>query len=686
MVDDGVAWFGNRTPNVKVTVLPASGPVLGAQFVSDTVPRSMTIGQPYLVSVTLRNTGTATWSNTTGPGVPNAFSLGSQNPQDNTTWGLNPFPTRIPVKGSVAPGALATFAFNVVAPATPGIYNFQWRMVDDGIAWFGDTTPNMHVIVESPLNFVPGPISFAASPLVFGQPVIGDVNGDGWLEPFGTINDGTGRLAALTPQSIGVADVLSDVRPNDFRVADLDGDGCPDMVAQGYAAYSATTNSDSRALLYLNDGTGKFTEDPSFASLNLNGRGEGLTIADFNNDGFTDLYLPYYTFGTVSGSCVPEDECPNSARSYLLRNDGTGHFARGDVPGTVDLALPPGGQPEGTQAADVNDDGLIDLYVAGHLFLNQGVRSNGLVEFADCNCGIPSSSSGRLVEEGAKFLDWDDDGKLDLLLHASEGPQLYHNIGTRSNPRFALLATRPDGTGPEFGRKIANLSGTTYASLSYCASYGINIHDLDNDGYEDVVVAGSAGPTFPGCDYPNVVFRNTGAGFESVTAGDISGWHAGGVSAFGDIDRDGRIDMMFVGPFPYYFLNATNHGTARSFTVDVRGPNGQENAHGRVVRVSMPQPQCTPSDRAGCTLTRVVDSGSGYHTQNQYPILIGTPYTGAHAIEVIFPAFGNPSATVTVAANASPGQYVQILAPSQQNPNGRIVIGQPVAGATCHAR
>jgi hypothetical protein len=284
------------------------------------------------------------------------------------------------------------------------------------------------------------------------------------------------------------------------------------------------------------------------------------------------------------------------------------------------------------------------------------------------------SPTGLEIEEGAKFLDWNDDGRLDLLLHDPyEGPQLYENVGSRTSPVFRLRTVRPDGLGPEFAERHTSVSGTTYNALAYCASYGLNIYDLDNDGFEDVMIAGSVAPVSPGCDYPNAVFRNTGLGFEIASAGGISGWQAGGVFAFGDINRDGRIDVLYVGPFPYYFVNATDTSARGSFVVDVRGADGRENQHGRVLRVALPKPGCSGFSGPGCTLTRVVDGGSGYHSQNQYPILVGTPYEGAHEIEILFPAPANPATTVAVRATASPGQRLRILAPSLRYPTGRVI-------------
>ena len=87
----------------------------------------------------MKNTGTTTWTSSGN------YNLGSQNPQDNATWGTG----RIGLPSSVAAGAEVTFNFTVTAPATPGTYNFQWRMVQDGVEWFGDYSPNFQVTVSS---------------------------------------------------------------------------------------------------------------------------------------------------------------------------------------------------------------------------------------------------------------------------------------------------------------------------------------------------------------------------------------------------------------------------------------------------------------------------------------------------------------------------------------------------------
>lgn len=136
MIQDGVDFFGEVTPNVVVNVTSGVG-VNDAGFVSQVVPDSATTSQTFAVTLTMLNSGSTSWSTASG------YSLGSQNPGDNTTWG----PNRIALAGDVAPGATATFAFNVTAPATAGTYNFQWRMVQEGIGFFGASSANVGIVV-----------------------------------------------------------------------------------------------------------------------------------------------------------------------------------------------------------------------------------------------------------------------------------------------------------------------------------------------------------------------------------------------------------------------------------------------------------------------------------------------------------------------------------------------------------
>lgn len=120
------------------TTATVSNPLYnGATFVSQTVPTSMSPGRQYTITVTMKNSGTKTWT------TADMHRLGSQNPQDNATWGV----ARVNVPASVAPGQSVTFNFTVTAPSAAGAHNFQWRMLQEGVEWFGDYTPNVSVFV-----------------------------------------------------------------------------------------------------------------------------------------------------------------------------------------------------------------------------------------------------------------------------------------------------------------------------------------------------------------------------------------------------------------------------------------------------------------------------------------------------------------------------------------------------------
>jgi hypothetical protein len=116
-----------------------------AQFISQTVPSKILAGETKPVSVRMRNTGAATWTTAA------AYRLGSQDPEDNVIWGLN----QVSLPAATAPGAIATFQFTIVGPPRLGTYLFRWRMVQDGVAWFGDFAPEVSVRVVGPPTTVP---------------------------------------------------------------------------------------------------------------------------------------------------------------------------------------------------------------------------------------------------------------------------------------------------------------------------------------------------------------------------------------------------------------------------------------------------------------------------------------------------------------------------------------------------
>lgn len=124
----------------------AQTPPRDAQFITQTVPTKMIAGQSYSASMTFRNTGGNTW--VYKETYEYGYKLGSQNPQDNNIWQarrilLNPDDNIITNQEKI-------FDFTITAPITPGTHNFQMRMLQEWVVWFGDFSPNVVVNVTPP--------------------------------------------------------------------------------------------------------------------------------------------------------------------------------------------------------------------------------------------------------------------------------------------------------------------------------------------------------------------------------------------------------------------------------------------------------------------------------------------------------------------------------------------------------
>ena len=220
MFQTGVGYFGASSTNVVVNVTSGGGGgTNGAQFVSQNVPSSLSVGQATSVTVTMRNNGTTTWA-------AGSYCLQSQNPVDNMTWGVN----RVALSSPVAPGADATVTFNITAPSTSGAHNFQWRMSQDGVGAFGDSSLNAVINVTS--GSAP-PLVITTLSLPSGTRNVAysvQLNATGGVPPYtwtvsaGTIAPGltvdrnTGRISGV-PTVFGTYNFSVTVRDPDGRSA-----------------------------------------------------------------------------------------------------------------------------------------------------------------------------------------------------------------------------------------------------------------------------------------------------------------------------------------------------------------------------------------------------------------------------------------------------------------------------------
>ena len=307
--------------------------------------------------------------------------------------------------------------------------------------------------------------------------------------------------------------------------ADYDNDGFADVfVLRGAWIDRPYTNS-----LLRNDGDGTFTDVTEAAGLLAGGPTQTAAWGDYDNDGDLDLFVGNET-GT--GTRYP---------CQLFRNNGDGTFT--DVAFRAGIGVV--GFVKAVAWGDYDNDGRLDLYLSRFnepnlLFHNEGPSEDGRWSFRDV-----TASAG--VEQPRLsfptwFFDYDNDGWLDLFVsgrtatlddiaaehldeaHRGEYPRLYHNQG--------------DGT-------FAGVTGASgLGTILY--AMGSNYGDLDNDGFLDLYI----GTGEPGLHFliPNRVFRNVGgARFEDVTAaGGFGHTQKGHAVSFGDIDHDGDQDLYIV--------------------------------------------------------------------------------------------------------------------------------------------
>lgn len=326
-------------------------------------------------------------------------------------------------------------------------------------------------------------------------------------------------------------------------VGDYDNDGKPDIYTVG-----VTKNH-----LYHNNGDGTFTDVTDKAGVAggvYDGTRKMWSVAaawvDYNNDGLLDLFVSNYVkwdvnrdplcmMAKVRSYCSPDhyEELPNT----LYRNNGDGTFT--DVSQETGMAKY-AGRGMGVAIADYDGDGFIDIFVANDgsrnlLFHNLGGKRFEEVAVA---AGVAYTQDGRVVSGmGADFVDVNNDGRPDIWMTALP------------MQTFPLYLNRGNG---EF-ENVSEHSGLAWQTLPM-AGWSNAVVDLDNDGWKDLFAARSdvldTIEQFSARRFatPNVVLRSLGNDkFRDVsaTAGaafQLPAVHRG--SAIGDLDNDGRIDVV----------------------------------------------------------------------------------------------------------------------------------------------
>lgn len=327
-------------------------------------------------------------------------------------------------------------------------------------------------------------------------------------------------------------------------VGDYDNDGRPDLFVA-----NVTGNQ-----LFHNNGDGTFTDVTGKAGVagavkdGMKMWSAGAGWFDYDNDGRLDLFVvnyckwkvnedPYCAIKAgVRAYCHPKEYAP--LHNTLYRNNGDGTFT--DVSEETGIAAAEG-KGMSVSFADYDGDGFLDAFVANDTTPNLLFHNRGGKRFEEVGlaAGVAYSPDGSALSGmGADFRDVDNDGKPDIW-HTAVEHETFPLYVNRGKGNFADMTV-----GSGLAKPTGDMSG-----------WGNGFADFDNDGWKDLFAARSnvmdnistMAPErrFP---EPNSVFRNKGAGkFEDVSAtagADLEREAVNRGVAFGDLDNDGRVDMV----------------------------------------------------------------------------------------------------------------------------------------------
>jgi enediyne biosynthesis protein E4 len=327
---------------------------------------------------------------------------------------------------------------------------------------------------------------------------VGDYNADGFPDLYVTQygrsilyrNNGDGTFTDVTEQA-GVAapgwassavwfDYDNDGRLDLFvgRFVDFDKTkhhncGAPNIPAlKGLNEYCyPRVYSPMPSWLFHNNGDGTFTDVSQKMGIADNpGKSWGVVATDVNNDGWMDLF-------------VANDTVAN----FLFMNRGGKRFEEAGF--TAGVSFGEGGKARsgmGVDSADVNQDGWMDLFVSNLNHEFYGFYQNRHDEtFDDIAAPAGIATATKLMSGwGLKFVDYDNDGNLDLIIANGHPDDLIEKIYDNVKYREPLLLFHNTGGG------LKNVSGESGALFSRPMSgRGLAIGDFDNDGAVDVLVS-----------------------------------------------------------------------------------------------------------------------------------------------------------------------------------------------------
>jgi hypothetical protein len=379
--------------------------------------------------------------------------------------------------------------------------------------------------------------------------------------------------------------------------ADYDNDGFLDLFVG--------VNNFGNDWLYHNNGLGSFTKITAGAIVNSGANANNCGWADYDNDGFIDLFV-----------------ANSDQNDFLYHNNGDGTFTRT----TNNPIVLKTGNSQGGSWADYDNDGWPDLFVSrvnepNLLYHNEG---NGI--FTPVTNGIIVHDVS--VGQGTSWGDYDNDGYLDLfVVNPNSRNFLYHNNGDGTFTKITSGVIVND---------IGNGHGCAWA-------------DYDNDGYLDLFVANRLGSNF--------LYHNNGDGtFTRITTGVVVNDVADAVSgAWADYDNDGFPDLFVTELNSFNNRLFHNNGNTNAWlTLKLEGRFSNRAAIGAKVRV-----KATIGGKTVWQL-REISGGGGLGSQNDLRASFGL----RDATNVDLVRIEWPSRMVQQLTNVSVRQFLTLAEPS----------------------
>ncbi|PQJ35093.1 hypothetical protein BSZ35_11225 [Salinibacter sp. 10B] len=525
----------------------------------------------------------------------------------------------------------------------------------DGLSHPRLRIPGIGADDEGPINQfqdVAGPLGVNHNAIAGGVNVE-DFNNDGFLDIFVTsyglddeprfyVNDGEGGFEERT-QEAGLKGLVAGL--NTVH-ADYNNDGYEDIfVLRG--AWLGEQGRRPNSLL-RNDGDGTFTDVTYQAGLDAYHPTQTAAWADVNGDGHIDLFVGNESSTAIdpfSGDTTNTAVSPHPSELYLNQGDGT--FA--DTAAAANLNVT--AYVKGSAWGDVNNDGWPDLYVSvlggpNRLFVNQGPGPNGVPTFKER--GKEAGVREPIFSFPVWFWDYNNDGHQDLFVSGFD--MRYFN-----RVSHAVAAEFLGESSAETPRVYRNDGDGTFTEVSarlnldkVLFTMGANYGDLDNDGYQDFY-AGTGAPSFSSI-VPNRMFHNQdGASFEEVSYdGGFAHIQKGHSVAFADFDRDGDQDIYSVmgGAIPgdsFQNVLFENPGHGHhSVTLDLKGTSANRSAIGARIAVTARRPDGTTR-----TIHRTVRTGGSFGAAPlQATIGLGDA-TQIDTLRVTWPTADRPTQTLT---------------------------------------